>query len=204
MMDTVNIIVMGKSGAGKSTLINTVLGELLAPTGVGQAVTKENHLYTKKILLPRKGDGFTDGQYSFVLKKFNLYDTVGIEIDPAVTRSALYGIRRAIDKIQVQDIRNEFSLVWFCVNYRSNRFEPFEIEIIQSLAAEYKIRVLLVLTQCYADTQGEFERHARLELPEIPIVHVLAKELRLRNDVIRAHGITELLQMSVWSVKETK
>lgn len=50
-MDVVNLVVMGKTGAGKSTLINSVLEEDLAPTGSGQAVTRENCVYSRKMLV---------------------------------------------------------------------------------------------------------------------------------------------------------
>ena len=60
-MKNVNLIVMGKTGSGKSTLINAVLAEDLAITGTGQAVTKKNEVYSKKMLLPI-GDTM-NGQY---------------------------------------------------------------------------------------------------------------------------------------------
>jgi predicted GTPase len=40
-----NLAIFGKTGTGKSTLINAVFGEDVAPTGIGEPVTRTNHLY---------------------------------------------------------------------------------------------------------------------------------------------------------------
>lgn len=79
-MDNLNLVIIGKTGSGKSTLINAILGEKVAPVRSGQAVTKENKVYTKSTLLPL-GEDCGVGRYGMVGKKLNLYDTVGLEID---------------------------------------------------------------------------------------------------------------------------
>ena len=185
-MSNINLVVMGKTGAGKSTLINAVLEEDLAPTGSGQAVTRKNHLYTKKMLLPLDKRKSEDGCYGLVSKTLNLYDTVGLEIDSTITQSTLHEIKGFISKAQNNENQSDLSLVWFCVSCRSSRFESYEIELIRSLSIEHEIPFLIVLTQCYSGEQGELERQIRKDFPEIPIARVLAKEYKLRNGIIPA------------------
>lgn len=203
-MSNINLVVMGKTGAGKSTLINAVLEEDLAPTGSGQAVTRKNHLYTKKMLLPLDKRKSEDGCYGLVSKTLNLYDTVGLEIDSTITQSTLHEIKGFISKAQNNENQSDLSLVWFCVSCRSSRFESYEIELIRSLSIEHEIPFLIVLTQCYSGEQGELERQIRKDFPEIPIARVLAKEYKLRNGIIPANGVTELIRTSVLEYDRAK
>ena len=46
ILNKLNIVIMGKTGAGKSTLLNAIIEEDIAPTGIGQAVTKKNAVYS--------------------------------------------------------------------------------------------------------------------------------------------------------------
>ena len=71
-MKNIDIVVMGKTGAGKSTLINAVLDKEEAPTGVDAAVTKENKVYTRQLILP----AWEDNALKYQPCEINLYDTV--------------------------------------------------------------------------------------------------------------------------------
>ena len=69
---------MGKTGTGKSTLINAVLEEDLAPTGTGKPVTRENEVYSKKMLLPVGAND--NGRYGCVACRVDMYDTWGLRL----------------------------------------------------------------------------------------------------------------------------
>lgn len=203
-MDKLNLVVMGKTGAGKSTLINSVLEEDLAPTGNGQAVTRENQLYSRHMLLPLGRNPSRNGIYGMVGKTVNLYDTVGLEIDSAITEKTLREIETLIKKAQDDEGENDITLVWFCVNWRSSRFESYEVELIRSLSIEHEIPFVLVLTQCFSDEKGELEDQLRSDFPEIPVVRVLAKDYKLRSGTIPAYGLTKLIQQSVIDYDKNK
>lgn len=194
-MDNLNMVIMGKTGAGKSTLLNAILGEKLAPTGKGQAVTKENKIYSKKMMLPLGTDN--DGFYGLVSKNVNLYDTVGLEVDQKITNSTLEDLQRLITEAKKTEKTRDITTVLFCVNYRSSRFESYELELIKKLSIEYEIPFVLALTQCIDDEEGELERQIKKDLPELKIVRVLAENYRTKGGVIEAYGITELLRESI-------
>lgn len=202
-MDNLNLVIMGKTGAGKSTLINAVLDENLAPTGSGQAVTKENKVYSKTVLLPL-GIESMPGQYGMVGRKINLYDTVGLEMDSNLTRKTLENIRQFIVMAQKSEKDKDITLVCFCVNCRSSRFEKYELELIRELSVEYEIPFVIAITQCYSCEKGELEKQIERDLPEITLIRVLAKEYKTRGGVIPAFGINEFLRESILNYDQNK
>ena len=201
-LKNIDIIVMGKTGAGKSTIINATLDEDLAPTGSGQAVTKKNKVYSKKMMLPI--GTVSDGKYSLIGCQLNMYDTVGLEIDNTITESTLSDIKKHIEESKKKMSSEDMHLVWFCVNDCSNRFENYELELIRKLSIDYEIPFIIVLTQCYTNEQGELEERIQEVIPEVKHKRVLAKDYKTRGGSISAFGLTELIQSSVSDYKNLK
>lgn len=205
-MAAVNLVVMGKTGAGKSTLINAVLGEELAPTGTGGAVTKEVHTYSKMMSfrLPVSKTHEKSSGYRMVCRKVNLYDTVGLEIDSTITRKTLEDIRKILHDTKTAGDERDITLVWFCISATSSRFEKYEAELIKDLSIEYEIPFVIILTQCFSDERGELELQIDKDLPEVSTVKVLAKDYRMRGGTISAFGVDDLLYRSVTEYAEKR
>lgn len=205
-MAAVNFVVMGKTGAGKSTLINAVLGKELAPTGSGSAVTKEVHIYseTMSLRLPESTEYKESVGYRMINRKVNLYDTVGLEIDSAITKKTLEDIRAILYKTKAVSDEKDITLVWFCINAASSRFEKYEAELIKDLSLEYEIPFVIVLTQCFSDERGELELEIAKDFPEISTVRILAKDYRIRGGAIPAFGVDDLLTSSITEYSEKR
>ena len=191
-----DIILMGKTGAGKSTLINAVFGKDIAPTGVGQAVTKENKIYTRNLMISTNNQK-SAAEYGLVSCKVSLYDTVGLEIDSSITDRTLDEIRTHITNAQDTLESEDVNLVWFCVSESSRRFESYELELIKKMSIDYEIPFVIVLTQSISKKRSELESQIINALPNVPTAKVLAKEYMFDDDlIIPAYGVGELLTKS--------
>lgn len=181
-----NIIVMGKTGAGKSTIINALLGEEVAEVGIGQAVTKVNKTYNKKM-----------STNDMKIIELSLYDTVGLEIDSDITKKTLSDIKKHMKFMNDKCVVKDVSAVWFCINNKCNRFEKYELELLERLSVDSCIPFIIVITQCLDDVEGELEKQIRSYVPEISIKRILAQDYRTRVGISRAYGLSELLDYTI-------
>lgn len=201
-MRAIDIIVMGKTGAGKSTLINVVLEENLAPTGIGRAVTRENKIYKKKIMLPT--DKYST-HHNLIMWEVSMYDTVGLEIDSDITENTLRKIKKHMVQAKQKLSVNDVSLVWFCINENNKRFETYELDLIRKLSIDYELPFVIVLTQSVSKKKGGLEKQIIDVLPDVPLVKVLAKEYEIEDGIsLPSWGVDELLSKSINEYKGNK
>jgi len=146
-----NLAIFGKTGAGKSTLINAVFGEAVAKTGIGEPVTRDEHLY-----IHRSG-------------AFGLLDTRGLEVG-ADTDTIIGDLRSLITERRSKPLKEQIHLAWYCVRATDRRFEDTEAEFIKRLD-ELGLPVICVLTQVPRKGPGEYH----------PDALALAKDIEARG-----------------------
>ncbi|CAN5447833.1 GTP-binding protein [soil metagenome] len=134
-----NLAIFGKTGVGKSTLINAFFGEDVAPTGIGQPVTTDFHLYLH--------------QSAF----FGLLDTQGLEIGKD-TKTLIREMKDYIDRTRKKPESEQIHVAWYCVRASDRRFEDTEADFVRSLHA-LGLPVIVVLTQV-ASREGELHSDA--------------------------------------------
>ena len=91
-----NLAIFGKTGVGKSTLVNAIFGSEIAQTGIGEPVTRAEHLY-----LHQSGT-------------LGVLDTRGLEVGRdnaaliAELKDYLHGMRR-------KPLAEQLHVAWYCV-----------------------------------------------------------------------------------------
>jgi len=175
-----NLAIFGKTGVGKSTLINAIFGSEIAATGIGEPVTRAEHLY-----LHQSGT-------------LGVLDTRGLEVGRdndaliAELRDYLHGMRR-------KPLAEQLHVAWYCVRAGDRRFEATEAEFVRALH-ELGLPVILVLTQVHRsgdrvhpDAQALAATIGELGLPiQDGLIHytmALADEFTGQT----AYGLQELL-----------
>ena len=122
-----NLAIFGKTGVGKSTLVNAIFGSEIAATGIGEPVTRQEHLY-----LHQSGT-------------LGVLDTRGLEVgrdnDALIGELTdyLHGMRR-------KPLGDQLHVAWYCVRAGDRRFEATEAEFVRALHA-LGLPVIMVLTQ---------------------------------------------------------
>jgi uncharacterized protein (DUF697 family)/GTP-binding protein EngB required for normal cell division len=175
-----NLAIFGKTGVGKSTLVNAIFGSEIAKTGIGEPVTRAEHLY-----LHQSGT-------------LGVLDTRGLEVGRdnaaliAELKDYLHGMRR-------KPLAEQLHVAWYCVRAPDRRFEATEADFIRALH-ELGLPVILVLTQVpragdrvHPDAEALAASIAALELPiQDGLIHytmALADEFTGQT----AYGLQEVL-----------
>lgn len=179
-MGRFNLAIFGKTGVGKSTLINAIFGEDVAPTGIGEPVTMENHLYLHR-------SGF-----------LGLLDTRGLEIGKD-TDTLIDELGDYVKRMRKGPLSDQVHVAWYCVRSTDRRFEDTEAEFIRRLH-KLGLPVIVVLTQVpsrdgeyHGDAVALQEHIAGLGLPIAggrPIM-VMSSGDSFTGQV--AHGLKELV-----------
>lgn len=182
-LPTANIIVAGITGTGKSTLLNAVFGCEVAATGKGRPIT--DHI----------------NEYQNDSVPIHIWDTVGLELDSEKTKESINSIRDTIaSKADSDDHFDHVHAIWYCINSGCNRYQGAELDFIKKLHS-IGVPFIIVLTQCIgaAEEIDIFEDQIRemnnsMGMTDIDIVQVCAQDFKLRDFVIEAFGLDNLVQ----------
>lgn len=200
--DKINVLILGTSGCGKSTLINSILEVNEAPTGVGEAVTKEIAIYQNDEL------------------PFRMIDSVGYE----------YGlfkqtrIKRDIAKfckegVKSSDIEKLIHMIWFCIDGTTKRIDQEVLGYIKSVTNDWKnVPVIVVFTKSYSKMEidenismanAAMEKyntnHKKKPLNVKDIIPVVAKEYQINETItVSPMGLDDLVSKTIKLAPEAK
>jgi uncharacterized protein (DUF697 family)/predicted GTPase len=176
-----NLIVAGRTGVGKSALVNTIFGRIVAEEGTGLPVTES---ITKH---PAEDIPVT------------IWDTVGLTVGVDID-AALADLQKVINSTRLQAESEHIHLALYCINARSQRVLPEELDLIRKLAVD--VPVLVVLTQCLGRRDAQAEalavvlREAALPLGHPVIFKILARPVEIDEDVsVPPFGVPELVRV---------
>jgi uncharacterized protein (DUF697 family) len=188
-MGRFNLAIFGKTGVGKSTLINAIFGEDVAPTGIGEPVTMENHLYLHRA-------GF-----------LGLLDTRGLEIGKD-TDTLITELRAYVRQMRANPLSEQIHVAWYCVRATDRRFEDTEAEFIRRLH-KLGLPVVVVLTQVpsrdgehHGDAVTLADHVAELGLPIVGGRPILVMATGDDFTGQEEHGLKDLLDATFWVAPE--
>ena len=187
-----NVLVLGTSGSGKSTLINAVLGEELAATGSGQAVTRDITIYQKDIIPIR------------------MIDTQGLEYSKKRQRE----IRKDLSKFVKSGIAEKNSeklihAVWFCIDGTVHRIDTEVLNYIRDISRIWSgAPIIVVFTKSYSTEDiekneqmlsqvlSEYKHKDKLNIKDV--VPVVAKAYPISGEyIVQPLGLDLLVEKTL-------
>lgn len=126
-----NILVLGRTGVGKSSFINYLLSANKADVGVGKPITQD--IFNKYDYKDENG------------MEIHIIDTKGIEVKDA-NEYVPKLVKNIIDNCNSYDPRKWYHTIFYCVSMNNQRFEPFEIKLINDLSKNINQSIHIVLT----------------------------------------------------------
>lgn len=199
--DKINVLILGTSGCGKSTLINSILEANEAPTGVGEAVTKEIAIYQNDVL------------------PFRMIDTVGYEYGLFKQNN----IKRDIAKfckegVKSGNVEKLIHMIWFCIDATNRRIDQQVLGYIRSATNSWKnVPVIVVFTKSYSKVEideniqmaeeaiAKYNASHRIKLNVKDVIPVVAKGYRIDDTVaVSPMGLDNLVKRTVELLPEAR
>ena len=200
--DKINVLILGTSGCGKSTLINSILEANEAPTGVGEAITKEIAIYQNDVI------------------PFRMIDSVGYEYGIFKQNRIKKDIAKFCKEgVKSSNVEKLIHMIWFCIDGTNKRIDQEVLGYIKSVTNDWKgVPIIVVLTKSYSSveidentdmTEQAIDKynagHQKRPLNVKEIIPVVAKEYKINDTVtVSPMGLDTLINKTVELAPEAK
>ncbi len=181
--DKINVLILGTSGCGKSTLINSILEANEAPTGVGEATTKEIAIYQNDVL------------------PFRMIDTIGFEYGLFKQNHIKRDLAKFCkDGVRSGDVEKLVHMIWFCIDGTTKRIDQEVLGYIRSVTNDWKN-----VNMANEAIDKYNTNHIRRPLNVKGIIPVVAKEYQINEMVaVSPMGLDTLVAKTVELAPEAK